>query len=60
MTDSLDRSSCNDSEDAGRQHYRPEDLLMRRRVLLADDHTLLLEAFEKLLEPDYAVVGAVS
>ncbi len=33
---------------------------MRRRVLLADDHTLLLEAFEKLLEPDYAVVGAVS
>ncbi len=33
---------------------------MRPRVLLADDHTLLLEAFEKLLEPDYAVVGAVS
>ncbi len=33
---------------------------MRRRVLLADDHTLVLEAFEKLLEPDFAVVGAVS
>ncbi len=33
---------------------------MRRRVLLADDHTLLLEAFEKLLKPDYIVVGAVS
>jgi DNA-binding NarL/FixJ family response regulator len=33
---------------------------MRRRVLLADDHTLLLEAFEKLLEPEYTVVGAVS
>ena len=33
---------------------------MRRRVLLADDHTLLLEAFEKLLEPDHTVVGAVS
>ena len=33
---------------------------MRRRVLLADDHTLLLEAFEKLLEHEYAVVGAVS
>ncbi len=33
---------------------------MRRRVLLADDHTLLLEAFEKLLEPDYTVVGAVA
>ncbi len=33
---------------------------MRRRVLLADDHTLLLEAFEKLLEHEYTVVGAVS
>ena len=33
---------------------------MRPRVLLADDHTLLLEAFEKLLEPDFTVVGAVS
>ena len=33
---------------------------MRPRVLLADDHTLLLEAFENLLEPDYSVVGAVS
>ncbi len=33
---------------------------MRRRVILADDHTLLLEAFEKLLEPDFTVVGAVS
>ncbi len=33
---------------------------MRRRVILADDHTLLLEAFEKLLEPKYTVVGAVS
>ncbi len=33
---------------------------MRRRVILADDHTLLLEAFEKLLEPEYTVVGAVS
>ncbi|MCZ6863324.1 MAG: response regulator transcription factor [Alphaproteobacteria bacterium] len=33
---------------------------MRRRVLLADDHTLLLEAFEKLLEPEFTVVGAVS
>jgi DNA-binding NarL/FixJ family response regulator len=33
---------------------------MRPRVLLADDHTLLLGAFEKLLEPDFTVVGAVS
>ncbi len=33
---------------------------MRCRVLMADDHTLLLEAFEKLLEHDYTVVGGVS
>ncbi len=33
---------------------------MQRRVLLADDHTLLLGAFEKLLEHEYTVVGAVS
>ena len=30
------------------------------RVLLADDHKLLLEAFQKLLEPDCEVVGSVS
>ncbi len=29
------------------------------RVLLADDHRLLLEAFEKLLQPDFEVVGTV-
>jgi DNA-binding NarL/FixJ family response regulator len=33
---------------------------MRCRVLLADDHTLLLEAFAKMLEHDYTVVGTVS
>ena len=27
--------------------------------MLADDHTLLVEAFRKLLEPAYDVVGAV-
>ena len=32
----------------------------RPRVLLADDHGLLLEAFEKLLEPQCEVVGKVS
>ncbi len=31
----------------------------RPRVLLADDHTLLLDAFRKLLEPACEVVGAV-
>ncbi len=32
----------------------------RPRVLLADDHTLLLEAFEKLLEPECEIVGKVA
>ena len=30
------------------------------RVMLADDHTILLEAFRKLLEPQFEVVGTVS
>jgi DNA-binding NarL/FixJ family response regulator len=34
--------------------------MSRPRVLLADDHTLLLDAFEKLLAEDCEVVGAVS
>jgi DNA-binding NarL/FixJ family response regulator len=29
-------------------------------VLLADDHAILLDAFRKLLEPTYAIVGAVT
>ena len=33
---------------------------MRPRVLLADDHRLLREAFAKLLEPDCDVVGTVA
>ena len=32
----------------------------RPRVLLADDHTLLLGAFEKLLSADCEIVGQVS
>jgi DNA-binding NarL/FixJ family response regulator len=33
---------------------------MRRiRILLADDHTLVCSAFEKLLEPQYEVAGCV-
>jgi len=27
------------------------------RVLLADDHAMVLEAFKKLLEPEFEVVG---
>ncbi len=30
------------------------------RVLVADDHTLIAEAFQKLLEPAYTIVGTVS
>jgi DNA-binding NarL/FixJ family response regulator len=32
--------------------------MTKPRVLLADDHTLLLEAFKRLLEPEFEVVGA--
>jgi DNA-binding NarL/FixJ family response regulator len=30
------------------------------RILLADDHTIVVEAFKKLLEPEFEVVGTVS
>ena len=33
---------------------------MGLRILLADDHTILLEAFKALLEPEYDVVGTVT
>ena len=33
--------------------------MKRPRVLLADDHTLVLEGLRKILEPDCEVVGAV-
>ncbi|HEY6291597.1 MAG TPA: response regulator transcription factor [Terriglobia bacterium] len=33
--------------------------MSRTKVLLADDHTLLLEAFKGLLEPEFEVVGTV-
>jgi DNA-binding NarL/FixJ family response regulator len=32
----------------------------RPTILLADDHAILLDAFKRLLEPAYAVVGAVT
>ncbi len=34
--------------------------MARPRVLLADDHTLLLEAFRRLLDAEFDIVGAVS
>jgi DNA-binding NarL/FixJ family response regulator len=33
---------------------------MRPRILLADDHSLLLEAFSNLLQPKYDVVGTAT
>lgn len=32
----------------------------RIRILIADDHTMIATAFQKLLEPDYEVVGCVA
>jgi DNA-binding NarL/FixJ family response regulator len=37
-----------------------EELLAKSRLLLADDHTLVVEAFKKLLEPEFDVVATVS
>lgn len=34
--------------------------MRRPRILLADDHILLLDAFSKLLEPEFEIVGTVS
>ena len=34
--------------------------MKRTRLLLADDHAILLQAFKKLLEPFHSVVGAVT
>jgi DNA-binding NarL/FixJ family response regulator len=34
--------------------------MTKTRILLADDHALLLGAFQRLLEPEYEVVGTVT
>ena len=34
--------------------------MARPRLLIADDHTLVLEAFQAMLEPEYEIVGAVA
>lgn len=39
---------------------RLEPAPKRTRVLLADDHAILLEAFRRLLEPECAVVGTAT
>jgi DNA-binding NarL/FixJ family response regulator len=37
-----------------------EAFMTLTRLMLADDHTILVEAFRKLLEPHYNIVGTVS
>jgi DNA-binding NarL/FixJ family response regulator len=34
--------------------------MARPRILMADDHVMLLEAFKALLEPEYEVIGTVT
>jgi hypothetical protein len=34
------------------------ELMTLPRVMLADDHTILVEAFRKLLEPHFEIVGS--
>src|SRR6185503_11735253 len=34
-----------------------EEFMKRTRVVLADDHTLLIEALKNLIEPEFEVVG---
>jgi DNA-binding NarL/FixJ family response regulator len=34
--------------------------MIRPRIFLADDHTLLVDAFRKLLEPEFEITGAAS
>ena len=34
--------------------------MSRARILLADDHTLVVEAFRKLLEPEFEIVATVA
>jgi DNA-binding NarL/FixJ family response regulator len=45
--------------DIERRHCVWEDTLGKARILLADDHTLVAEAFKRLLEPEFEVVGTV-
>ena len=33
--------------------------MRRPTILLADDHTMICAAFQKLLEPEYEVIGSV-
>lgn len=44
---------------SNRWRSRPEGSLAKTRVLIADDHTLVAEAFKRLLEPECEVVGTV-
>ena len=34
--------------------------MARARLLIADDHALVVEAFKKLLEPKFEIIGVAS
>src|SRR5262249_43178928 len=57
----INRSSCMRSSIRGEEcPFPPGEAAMKRpRILLADDHRFLREAFAQLLEPNCDVVGAV-
>jgi hypothetical protein len=42
------------------QQDQKREVIPRARLLLADDHPILLEALKRLLEPPYEVVGTVT
>ncbi len=48
------------STDAVLLGNKEEDMNQRPRILIADDHLLLAEAYRKLLEPEFEVVGFVT
>src|SRR5262245_16173296 len=52
-----DGSVCCHSAGGRLQGRRVVTSMGKPRVLLADDHTLVVEAFAKLLEPQFEIVG---
>src|SRR5205807_5777934 len=56
----LEGTACKDRMRRADISLIRETAMKRPRVLLADDHRLLREAFAQLLEPGCEVVGAVA
>lgn len=49
-----------DQELGSRHSVAVSDPRRETRLLVADDHTLVAEAYKKLLEPEFEVVGVVA